>query len=451
MIVCALKMPKLTVVLLTLYVFCLMFSPPLIPGVRLLYPLAMLAVIMLATRYRSEVRAMLSETKLSVVLMTFLVITTYTLVLAIINVALSGENQVSLLDYATSSARLILTSPIMLVCIAYVLAVCKRLNYSAVGFMKIIVYAASIQALLSILALMLPWLKDILVLIMQGNVDNVTLHRQWIVDNRLFGFAKDLFDHFGYGMGIVAALPVLIAYSERRVRYLVFIPLLLIPIMLNARTGLVIAALMTLPVSVYALYKAVDWRQTRNVLTAIATSALFVAAMVVLVWQIALHRPAIVSNTISDFRSISEFMTTGSLPAYNSTAKNLFNGDFWALPSSADGILLGTGHSVYSVDNIAHSDVGYVNDIWMYGVLGIIAIYSCLVYFTLRIRKIDPIYGVLAGSLVLSFVVYQIKGTALWSANLGILMHILLCCTILYLEGASGRRSVKTSETNGER
>ena len=418
--------PKVSLVIFT---FLMMFSPPIFPKIMLMYVLATFSLFMLLTAYRKDIFLMLRSTRLDVFVGFFGFITAYSTVIGCLTIGFGGE--ATLGEFMKGQVRLLTTSPILVVCILYFLVICKKQKYTFQDITDVIIYAGLIQSIVALTAFLVPEVKTFLVHIMQANVGGETLARDWIQENRLFGFARDLFDHFGYGMGIVAALPIFQFRKKHQFRYLIFTITLLGCGLINARSTLVSFLAMILTVTLSGFLRDTSFKRLRN--RPKNKIALLVAVGLSLggFHIVGCYNPTMVSNAISDFVSVSEFVSTGELPKYNSTGSRLFTDSFWKFPPGVVNLLFGTGHSAYQVSSVSHSDVGYVNDVWMFGVIGSSILYSCIVFYALRASQGGGAVelGITTGVL-LATVLYQIKGTAFWSANLGIMMYLLLVSSV---------------------
>lgn len=101
--------------------------------------------------------------------------------------------------------------------------------------------------------------------------------------------------------------------------------------------------------------------------------------VVLLTGIIFLRSPKTMQPTFKNIDSISKFLFTGQRePERSNTASLLFSKKFWTLPTFPE-IIFGTGHTVFSVKGFAHSDVGYVNGLWLCGILGVMILYSLFV------------------------------------------------------------------------
>jgi len=108
----------------------------------------------------------------------------------------------------------------------------------------------------------------------------------------------------------------------------------------------------------------------------------------------------------------------------STTATSLFKDDSWRLPRGA-GLIFGTGHSVYGVDGYAHSDVGYVNDIWLVGILGSAFMMTLIAMAVILFAKTDKRMICISIFLVGAILIFQIKGRAIM-ANAGFITSMLI-------------------------
>ena len=413
--------------LLSLYVFVLLFSPPIMPEIRSMYILAGLSIFLLLIGYRKQMHNVIRQTNIGIITKLFLVLSAYIALVAIMS---GGFLAPYFLD---SIGKMLLTGPILAICILFLITVFKSEQLTLNDALRVVMFAGLIQVVLSLLAFLSPEIKMLFVSIMQHNVGTAALFDPFQIETRLFGFAGDMFDRFGYGMGMMAALPALLAYNTGRMRYLMLIPLFLIAIILNSRTGILIAIVAALPLVIAAIKKhAMSTKNIKTTLTGLLIAATAIIGGVTIINGVYSSGNSNIQNyTVSNYESVFEFLATGdSSSTRDNTAGLLFSDKFWELPPDAHSLIFGTSHSKYGVKGISHSDVGYINDIWMFGLIGAFLAYFVLSYFTLSIKKIGIQYRILALGILGAFFLYQMKGVALWSANFGIAFHILIIALI---------------------
>src|SRR5699024_6530651 len=137
-----------------------------------------------------------------------------------------------------------------------------------------------------------------------------------------------------------------------------------------------------------------------------------------------------------DFASIINFFIDGTLNAPGlDTASNLFSNRFWTFSNSLVKIIFGTGHTVFGNGFVIQSDVGYVNDVWLFGIVGSILLYISFIYLGSYVLKNsqESLYKILTIGLIVSLFVFQIKGRAfMYSVGTSTILIILFC--ISYIE-----------------
>ena len=239
----------------------------------------------------------------------------------------------------------------------------------------IFIKAGVIQAVIVLITLLFPSIKQILVDIMYTNTGDQLLNTPWITSRRFFGFANSMLDLFGFGTGLLAVLPLF--YSEKHgKKYLLLVPFLLLVPLLNSRSGLIVFAI-GLGIWFVRLLKGKDYKFF------IKISLTFLVLFAVLIALLFVLSPNTLDWIISDLGS---FIGLGE-----GTATTLFSKDFWTLPP-IESWLIGKGYSVsgyseFQVSGIAHSDVGYINEFWKAGILGLITIYTFIIYLLTKSMK----------------------------------------------------------------
>ena len=116
----------------------------------------------------------------------------------------------------------------------------------------------------------------------------------------------------------------------------------------------------------------------------------------------------------------SSFTSTGVL-SYFILPKNLFD------------LFFGTGHNIYAVEGLGfHSDVGYINIVWEYGIVGSFIFYTGNIKIFLRAYKntLDTQkYTVIF--LAVSYFAVSFKGVTLGYSP-GSVVNYLMCFMLIY-------------------
>ena len=92
----------------------------------------------------------------------------------------------------------------------------------------------------------------------------------------------------------------------------------------------------------------------------------------------------------------------------------LFSNRYWTFPDPIR-TLIGTGHTLYDAEGYLHSDVGYTNNIWLMGIIGVIFMYGLLIKLAFNsVRSnISKVFTLTAVYTISAFFVFNIKGQAM--------------------------------------
>lgn len=364
---------------------------------------------MLLCIYKRKIATVVVKSGIKKFTVSYMIFVLYWIFIVIINFIL-GE-RIFIRNYITIFYQMILLTPIMTSCVAYIIVRAETLNYSVEQLLVHFIMAGAIEGAISLMAFISPVIRQLCIQIMQKSNGNV--FSEYILSRRIYGFANGLYDLFGWGTGILAASPLFLDKKLRK-KYMWFVPILLLPPLLNARTGLVMfgvgvamfvlfinnesffsffGKVLFILIGVIAGYYIFKWVKEKNITT--------------YVW--------ILEGLKALWGTISNGQNT------NLKLSVLFSKRFWSIPPFPY-IILGTGHniyigraSIYSANmRYANSDVGYINYLWMGGIVGSVMLYR--IYFKLfivaiksnlnkRIKWLLIFYG---GSIVL----FNIKGQA---------------------------------------
>lgn len=435
-------MPKCDLPLLIL-IFFMLFAPPIVPEINTALFAAAVVGIILLVRHRKEIIPVVKESGMMIFTVLMIAFFVYLAIVTLVNFA-AGE-RVQLMHYIVLWYRFFLIVPVLLICCLYICIHSKNHGYSPYDLGMQFVYATMIQFFLALVALMIPAVKDWFVDVIYANTGAYYLGIPWLMLRRGFGFTNSFVDSFGLGMGIIAALP-LFFIKKNRLKILYFIPCAIFISLVNVRTGLIMSAIglvFALPVIIKTLIK--------EKFRLVASAAGAVLVLVGFFALVQVRNPVTISWIFGDLASFTGQDTQSPPQQDNSpadtpetpspdageqdpnlgdpthlTADNLFSKDFWNFPTGTS-LIFGTGHTVYEAEGYAHSDVGYVNDLWMSGIVGSLLLYIAFAYVLWSAFKGS------AGNikcLVLFFaiaiVIFQVKANA-FMFNAGINTILPLC------------------------
>lgn len=385
---------------LVIYLFMFLFAPPLVKGINLGIIVAMLSALYLLRHFRSVLTIFWdSQMKIWVIGELFYLI--HMLLFASLYYSLGKGTNID--NYIVNIYQVFMIIPVTMIGVLTILHYCKRNYIDFDNLLQHFILAGLIQGGMAIGAFFSSDIKHFFLTIMANNTGDEILTRSYVTNMRFFGFANSMLDAFGVGTGMLAALPFYIRLCDRK-KYLFCVPALAVVPLLNSRTGLLVFC-----IGVFVSFlKRVYGR--KEIFRILKTIPLIILLTVVLLNILKDCYPQTYQWIIADFMS---FFSDDFRNKY-STATVLFSENFWKLPKFPD-IILGTGHTVYSADGFAHSDVGYINKIWNVGIVGTIFQYGIYGFYFYRAgqRKITSKQRSLLAFFVIVFFMYEIKGNML--------------------------------------
>lgn len=202
---------------------------------------------------------------------------------------------------------------------------------------------------------------------------------------------------------------------------MIYVPFFLIMIVLNSTTGLVIFAVSIL---IFSINKVISGQISKKDMIIILVAAIVIPFLVIAIKEFA---PIGYQKIFDNFY---EIFNPSKVKASNTSLRDLFSTRFWQFPNSFTGMIFGTGHSLLNTEYFVRSDVGYINDIWSFGIFGTIIMYIAYLRFFLQGKK-NKFTRLLAYILIAAIFIFNIKGVSIGS-NSGNAVAILLMLYINY-------------------
>lgn len=416
---------------LVVYLFLVIFSPPIIPNLNIIIPVTVYSLISLTFNYKHTLLKVLKNSIIIQFIKIYILCYGTTFFLMYMNIVINKELFIN--NFATNIYRMFILTGALLVCIIYFLVRAEALGYKFNDVIRIFVYSFLLQVGIALLAFFIPSVKSFLLTVMENNTGSDVFYREGLFSYgytyRYNGFAGTLLDTFGYGMGLAASVIAVIGFYKSK-KYLLWALLLLIPSVLNSRTGLLIAAIGFVIAFIFSLFKSTP----QKVLKQLGGFLVILLVVGVIFYITAINSPSTVGWILDGFESIFDFLTGQEVRAF-STADKLFSDDFWALPETARGLLFGEGFRLYGMSEILGiaSDVGYINHIWLAGVIGMVLMYIPFLYLfvSISLSKKYPFSNAIAAVLTISYFVMLIKGDII-GYNVGMFVNIFMAFTLTY-------------------
>ena len=418
-----------------IFIFCLLFRPPILP-IDLLIPMTFISAygILREVLYKNIdfKNFFLSQSinKLVRLSALFAVLSFIGILIGILT-----ESNYSITSSLNAAAKLVWTFWLYPINLIFLFIIFQKRNVQVNTILRMILYATMIQAVFAITSYLIPEIKNIFISIMQAN----NWSERWTDNNaagqRMNGFAKSLFDTFGYGMGILSSVPFILSYRTNHLKYLLTLPFIFIAILVNARTGLVIFTIVLLIFTILMMKHRRKFSGQSSILAIIFILTIIPIGMHSIVTFMS-SGSSFAMHTENDINSYIEFIKTGGkdIGSYGGQADILFSDKFWTIPSQSPQLLFGMGLSVYGKDSPYDfkSDVGYINNIWYFGLVGLVSLHAIVFRHVRKVTRHHSYWRSFATIAIVSILFFQIKGSAFWSANLGISATILLLAVCIY-------------------
>ena len=301
---------------LIIYIFLFLFAPPIIKDINLLLILFFFSFIMIITKYRKEIKNIINIKNLKVLCGLLAIYFIYYFIVIVVNFIFTGK--LYLYNYVINLYSMLLVFPVVFVCSLHIILYSKKHKITFNDIIKYIIIAGMIQAFITLVALLFPSVKSFLINIMYNNTGEELYLNKYHTERRMFGFANNLLDSFGFGTGIIAALPLFYSINNSKKR-LITIPFLLLVPLLNSRTGLIMFGLGFIVWLVYII-KTKSLKRYFNIFVLMGVLIIFSIV------AISILSPKTITWIIDDVLS---FFTDKK-----GTADVLFGKNFWKLPSN---------------------------------------------------------------------------------------------------------------------
>lgn len=237
-----------------------------------------------------------------------------------------------------------------------------QLKYDIYDFATLVLQAAMLQSILSLIAMLVPSIKKLFIesLISGGTFQESTYT------------AEIIFRLFGYSAGMTYAMPIVQAFLgsvslylafEKNIKFFLFVPFLLVSAFVNSRTSAVVAGLCIMVVLFFQLRK-ISRKFLFNVFFIIMASMGIVSFLSKF---IELAYPETYMWIATGYDELIRFSEGDSSSGYFFYMLDYNN---WRLPNDEE-FIFGTGTRIMSSNNRynLNSDIGYVNDIWLMGIV----------------------------------------------------------------------------------
>lgn len=390
----------------SLYLFVLVFAPPIVPYPHLF--LTIFSFLMLATTYKRKVWIVLKRSGIYNWVLAMGLLAMYTVCVPL-PISMLCNDIVNTSHYISVINRYGVLIVAVSVCVTYLLCKTDRDGYGYEFLLESLINAGVIEGVCAALAFLFPGVKSIFIFFMKQFSASNLYSNTWYITVRSYGFASTLVDVFGLGAALIAGICFFYGITRKKI-YMAESIVIAIATILNSRTGLLVYLISIVLSLLYVLQKG-DIRKIIS--TFIAIGLLIIAGSKIL--DIMSTNEYTAGWFQAGIKSIQNFMSgNGTSNTSGDAMSMLFQDNFWKFPTFPR-IIFGTGHSLYGAEGYAHSDVGYVNEIWLFGILGCLLLYGKIIEMCGMMKKSTriPVFDYAAVFLLISYFFFNIKGAAL--------------------------------------
>lgn len=403
---------------LSFFLFLFLFAPPVIPNINLMYFTGVYSISALLLSYKEYMIEVTRDKNLKRFNMLLLFVLAYYLI--IMSLSIMNRTKIESSNYFVVIYRFVSTIFIIEPTCIYVCCVGRKHRLGISDIIECLIYSAMIEFGFCLVCLLFPNAKAALTSIMIENTGYYINIQTWTINSRFYGFAASMTDYFGLVVGIITSVCFLYAVIYK-MKYMIYIPFFLIMIVLNSTTGLVIFAV---SIFIFGINKVISGLISKKDIIIILTVVIFIPFLIVALKEFA---PVGYQKIFDNFY---EIFNPSKVKASNTSIRELFSTRFWQLPNSFTGILFGTGHSILNTKYFIRSDVGYINDMWSFGIFGTIIMYIAYLKFFWQCKK-NKFTKLLVFILITDMLIFNIKGVSI-GCNSGNSVTILLMFLIYF-------------------
>lgn len=294
-----------------------------------------------------------------------------------------------------------------------------KIGYSKFEIMVTFLNVVFIQGIIAVLMLIIPALHNVAIYLNYvGSVGN-----HFITAKRIYGVSGEYTFTTPILNGIFGVIAVFLSIKKSKV-YLTYVPIILMLVLLNGRTGLIVFGIG----SVIVILK-----NTRRFIHIVGLLLISSVGVYCVFYFLSIFSPDTyvwILSFFSDTSNLFQGQTTG-------------NYSHLGMKFPEKNILFGYGFRIYDLNSIVtgitnitinqSSDIGYANDLFLGGIIYLILLYIPIFYFVLSSAKRSKIFQQtgLPLVLVLTLIIADYKGETMRNGNL--LLGVITLATLIRL------------------
>lgn len=359
---------------LVTFSFLAIFQPPFVP-IALIYIMGLVtAMLLFFSSSRKLEYKVYRECHIEWMYRLFILMSLYIFIVGFINWSFIEKRDI-LKTWMKSINQTSVLSFIEFAMVWYILIKSYQRKFGLNDIVTILCWVGILQSICCIAAFISPQIRSIFMMFGDRNLYS----NEFFMERRGYGFSTNLLDTFGYGMGLIGGYMILVKWTKSKLLRIISLCLVLFAISVNARTGFVVIFLAVI-VKLFISYKGLN----RIIILSIAVAVGF--SLYSIIPQLLESGKRSDNVTISWISSSFEdiYLLFSTDKSQNLSFEDVsFIDNIIDLPDNAFELLFGTGHYVYDTESSLgfRTDIGYFNLLWEFGIIGTIAVLSCMLYF----------------------------------------------------------------------
>lgn len=407
-------------ILMVLYLFLVIFNPPLFKNFSFTIILSLFAGVYLLINWK-RTQLVAQKCMLNKLIPIFVFSAYYILLIVLINSMFNSD--ISFSSYLSTFTNYVFYYGVLIVVILFINLVSEKKHLTFEDLLICFIWAGGLQVSITILSYLFPPVRELTLQLIINNSSSEKIARtvQYTKSIRNYGLASSLYDIFGYSTAILVSISFV--YGLFKKHFYVWLSFLLLAMPLfNARTGLVLS-IVGIIIALLFYLKPKSISDIANKFLVLATSITGVILIFYFInTRILMDGSSSSVWIMSGINDVISFISGKSESGYFSTVIN----DFIFFPTLLKTIF-GAGATPMILIG-ENTDVGYIYNIWQFGIIGSVIIY----YMNYKIFKLsyknsrNPMNKAIVSFLLVMFFIYMIKLNSLGYSQASVITFPLL-------------------------
>lgn len=373
---------------LIVYLFFFIYIPPILQ-INIMHLITIFSLVVIAIKYQNLLFYVIKQSKLRIIFIVFLIAFFYLLIV----IWLTSGQFIYLYNYS----MILIEIPI---CSLFVLLYAIEKKYDFLFLLRMILITGLIQAVISMATFFYTPLQiAIIKLFIENGIGEVF---ETFYSTRSFGFSSFMTSTEPITQAVLANIAFILGIYKNK-KYLLFIPFLFFSAMINSRTSIFVFGLGVV-IILFMFFAKLNLKKVFGIIVLLIAAPLLFD----LLFSIVQSYSVLTYNWImTGINEVKSFLNGNNIGYF----KILLT--FITIP---EGFVLffGKGVSLFGL-SVGSSDVGFINSLWLGGLLLTLWVYGGLSYFYLySLKQKDPVMRSISLIIMISFIVANIKGSTIF-------------------------------------